>query len=258
MELKTFMHSQISAVGLVEIWSCTEWGLATRPAGLSPNYSAYPQAHGLSQEGAEPLFSPSQNHSCRGWQCSWQCELPPAVRGVISGNAALGVVLRIPKWHPLCVRRRCGFYWLWCQGSPYLQGLAWVAAKLASLECFSVLERKAAVESLQPWPLLLRHFFVWCDSSAGHRDHTVFHGCHILSGMAQVVNSVSRILWTGLFREATSCTGNERGLESQAFYIWTTTSMPLGKLLLCVSASSSGKGSYDSTCLKVTYRVLST
>lgn len=66
---------------------------------------------------------------------------------VVSGNTALGLTLRIPNWHPLRVRRRCGSYWPWCRRSPYVQGPAWVAAKLASLECFPVLERKVAVES---------------------------------------------------------------------------------------------------------------
>lgn len=78
------------SVGWVEIWGCAGWGLATRPAGFSPSYCTYQQACSLSQEGAEPLFSPSRNHILGGWQHSWQAELLPVVSGSFLGTLLWG------------------------------------------------------------------------------------------------------------------------------------------------------------------------
>lgn len=75
-------------VSLVEIWLHEKWGLAPWTAGFSPNHSTYQQAHGLSQEEAEPLFSPSQNRILRGWQHVQQPELLPA-----ASRSFLGMLL---------------------------------------------------------------------------------------------------------------------------------------------------------------------
>lgn len=217
------MHSQLQwnsrplctarsrTAGLVGIWSCAEWGRATRPAGFSPGSCTYQQAHGLSREGAEPLFSPSQNHILRGWQHSWQLELLPAVSG-----SFLGTLL-----------------WGWLSGS--LSGTHFVSTGGVGFigcdakEVLTCRDQPGWQPSSLPWnvfqswrerrqlSLYSSNHFCWGASLSGvipvpgTETTQSFHRCHILSGMVQMVNSVSKILWTWLFREGAWCAADECG-----------------------------------------------
>ena len=77
----------------LQLYILLQWNSSkpqTWPAGFSLNPSTYQQAHGLSQEEAEPLFSPSQNRILRGCQQVRQPELLPAASGSFLGMLLWG------------------------------------------------------------------------------------------------------------------------------------------------------------------------
>ena len=196
-------------VSLVEIWLHEKWGLAPWPAGFSLNHFTYWQAHGLSQEEAELLFSPSQNHIRRGWRHVQEPELLPAASGSFLGMLLWGWLSGSLSGTHLVSTGGVGFFGydvravFTCRDQPGWQP--------------SWLSRSVFQPPAERWPLggCSSDHFGWGASLSdvipvpGMETTRLFHGYHALSA---VVHSASKILWTGLFREPAWCTGNERGL----------------------------------------------
>lgn len=234
MERETFMHSQILRCGFSWSLEVCKMGTSYQPSRFLRQLLHLPAGPRLGQEGAGPLFSHSQNHILGGWQLSRQLELLPAVSGSFLGTLLWGWLSGSLSGTHFVSTGGVGFFWLWCQRGPYLQGAAWVAATLASWNAFSAGEKgsswvSAGLTASTEVPLCLRWFLC-----LGQRPHSHFMDVHpvrcgpdgqlhVQDFMNLALQGDGMVYWLQMWP-----------LESDFLHLnpgFATCSVPLGKLL---------------------------
>lgn len=87
-------------------------GTCTGPAGFSPITPLTSKPMAFSRRELNHFLVLPRTTSSEADNIRDSLNVTAGEEWIISGNAALRVALRIPRWQPLCGRRRYGFYWL--------------------------------------------------------------------------------------------------------------------------------------------------